>query len=79
LESGTGPHSVYTLRMHVPVVDPATLRLGRVEDDLIVGADGIRRRVRLGPVLRRCTVDGAELDSGSLVVRFRPDPEAWPT
>jgi arsenite-transporting ATPase len=79
LESGTGLHSLYTLRMHLPVVDPATLRLGRVEDDLIVGADGIRRRVRLGPVLRRCTVDGAELDSGSLVVRFRPDPEAWPT
>ena len=35
------------------VADPATLRLGRVEDDLIVGADGVRRRVRLAPVLRR--------------------------
>ncbi|MFD0362547.1 ArsA family ATPase [Nocardia sp. GCM10030253] len=78
LESGTGLHSVYALRMHLPVVDPATLRLGRVEDDLIVGADGTRRRVRLAPVLRRCTVDGAELDEGHLVVRFRPDPEAWP-
>ncbi|MEV4236316.1 ArsA family ATPase [Nocardia sp. NPDC049737] len=78
LESGTGLHSVYALRMHLPVVDPATLRLGRVEDDLIVGADGVRRRVRLAPVLRRCTVDGAELDDGYLIVRFHPDPEVWP-
>ncbi|MFI9505505.1 ArsA family ATPase [Nocardia sp. NPDC052566] len=77
-ESGTGLQSVYALRMHLPVVDPATLRLGRVEDDLIVGADGVRRRVRLAPVLRRCTVDGAELDHGYLVVRFVPDPEVWP-
>lgn len=78
LESGTGVHSVYALRMHLPVADAATLRLGRVEDDLIVGADGVRRRVRLAPVLQRCTVDGAELDDGYLVVRFRPDPEVWP-
>ncbi|MEV0250625.1 ArsA family ATPase [Nocardia sp. NPDC050712] len=77
-ESGTGLHSVYTLRMHLPVVDPATLRLGRVEDDVIVGADGVRRRVRLAPVLRRCTVDGAELDGKHLVLRFVPDPELWP-
>ncbi|MFD6256266.1 ArsA family ATPase [Nocardia sp. NPDC060256] len=77
-ESGTGLRAIYTLRMPLPVVDAATLRLGRVEDDLIVGADGVRRRVRLAPVLRRCTVDGAELDGGHLVVRFRPDPELWP-
>ncbi|WP_306303637.1 ArsA family ATPase [Nocardia pneumoniae] len=76
-ESGTGLRSVYALRMHLPVVDAATLRLGRVEDDLIVGADGVRRRVRLAPVLRRCTVEGAELDDGYLVVRFRPDPRVW--
>ncbi|WP_234391351.1 ArsA family ATPase [Nocardia suismassiliense] len=77
-ESGSGLHAIYTLRMPLPVVDAATLRLGRVEDDLIVGADGVRRRVRLAPVLRRCTVDGAELDGGQLVVRFRPDPDLWP-
>ncbi|AVH24461.1 ArsA family ATPase [Nocardia cyriacigeorgica] len=78
LESGAGLHSVYAMRMHLPVADPATLRLGRVEDDLIVGADGVRRRVRLAPVLRRCTVAAAELDGGYLIVRFRPDPEVWP-
>lgn len=78
LESGTGLHSVYALRIHLPVADPATLRLGRVEDDLIVGADGVRRRLRLAPVLRRCTVSTAELDDGYLVIRFRPDPQEWP-
>ncbi|MFI6869554.1 ArsA-related P-loop ATPase [Nocardia sp. NPDC050406] len=78
LESGAGVHSVYALRMHLPVVDASTLRLGRVEDDLIVGADGVRRRLRLAPVLRRCTVDGAELDGEHLIVRFRPDPQVWP-
>ncbi|APA97377.1 ArsA family ATPase [Nocardia seriolae] len=78
LESGAGVHSVFAMRMHLPVVDPSTLRLGRVEDDLIVGADGVRRRLRLAPVLRRCTVETAELDGDQLVVRFRPDPQVWP-
>ncbi|MGW5388434.1 ArsA family ATPase [Nocardia sp. NPDC003963] len=78
LESGAGLQSVYAMRIHLPVADPATLRLGRVEDDLIVGADGIRRRLRLAPVLRRCTVSTAELDNGYLVIRFRPDPQEWP-
>ncbi len=77
-ESGTGLESVFTLRLRLPVVDPGTLRLGRVEDDVIVGADGVRRRLRLAPVLRRCTVEGADLDGEHLVVRFRPDPEVWP-
>lgn len=78
LESGSGLQSVYALRIHLPVADPTTLRLGRVADDLIVGADGVRRRLRLAPVLRRCTVSAAELDDGYLVVRFRPDPQEWP-
>ncbi len=77
-ESGTGLESVFTLRLRLPVVDPGTLRLGRVEDDVIVGADGVRRRLRLAPVLRRCTVEGAELDGEQLIVRFRPDPGVWP-
>lgn len=77
-ESGAGVDSVYALRMRLPVADPQTLRLGRVEDDLIVGADGVRRRVRLAPVLQRCTVAAAELDDGHLVVRFHPDPRLWP-
>nr|WP_305095274.1 ArsA-related P-loop ATPase [Prescottella sp. R16] len=78
-ESGSGDvESVYAMRMHLPVVDPGTLTLGRVEDDLLVGADGRRRRIRLASVLRRCTVTGADFDGTDLVVRFVPDPAVWP-
>lgn len=77
-ESGSGTESVYALRVHLPLVDPATLTLGRVEDDLIAGAEGARRRIRLAAVLQRCVVSGAELDGTALIVRFTPDPQAWP-
>ncbi len=77
-ESGAGLESVYTMTMHLPVVDPSTLTLGRVEDDVIIGADGARTRVRLASVLRRCEVVGAEFDAEDLVVRFMPDPNVWP-
>ncbi|WP_254699228.1 ArsA family ATPase [Rhodococcus sp. SGAir0479] len=79
LESGAGGvDSVYAMRMTLPLVDPETLTLGRVEDDLLVGADGRRRRVRLASVLRRCTVRDADFDGADLVVRFVPDPAVWP-
>lgn len=78
LESGAGLESVYVMRMYLPLVDASTLTLGRVEDDLVVGAEGVRRRVRLASVLRRCIVSGAELDAQDLVVRFVPDPQVWP-
>ncbi|WP_338324860.1 ArsA family ATPase [Prescottella agglutinans] len=79
LESGSGDlQSVYAMRMHLPLVDPGTLTLGRVEDDLLVGADGRRRRVRLASVLRRCVVRDADFDGSDLVVRFVPDPAVWP-
>ncbi|WP_319452015.1 MULTISPECIES: ArsA family ATPase [unclassified Mycobacterium] len=77
-ESGSGLDSVYRLRLELPQVDPAALTLGRVDDDLIIGAAGLRRRVRLASVLRRCIVVDAQLRSGELTVRFRPDPEVWP-
>lgn len=77
-ESGTGPDSVYVLGLELPLVDPMHLTLGRVGDDLIIGAVGVRHRVRLAPVLRRCTVRDATVDDGRLQVRFTPDPEVWP-
>ncbi|MBM7460468.1 ArsA family ATPase [Rhodococcus coprophilus] len=77
-ESGTGVDAVYAMRMHLPLADPTSLTLGRVDDDLVVGADGIRRRMRLASVLRRCTVSEAEFDGTDLVVRFVPDPAVWP-
>jgi arsenite/tail-anchored protein-transporting ATPase len=79
LESGSGLGSVYRLRLELPQLDPGALTLGRVDDDLIIGAGGMRRRVRLASVLRRCTVLDAHLRGSELTVRFRPDPEVWPT
>jgi arsenite/tail-anchored protein-transporting ATPase len=78
LESGSGLQSVYRLRLELPQIDSGALTLGRVGDDLIVGAGAVRRRVRLASVLRRCTVLDAHLRGGELTVRFQPDPEVWP-
>jgi arsenite/tail-anchored protein-transporting ATPase len=78
LESGTGLGSIYRMRLTLPQLDPRGLSLGRVDDDLIISAGGLRRRVRLASVLRRCTVLDAHLRGGELTVRFRPDPEVWP-
>ncbi len=77
-ESGSGLDAVYQMRLELPQVDPGSLTLGRVDDDLIIGAGGTRRRVRLASVLRRCTVLDAQLRGSELTVRFRPNPEVWP-
>lgn len=78
LESGTGLASVYRMRLELAHVDAGKLELGRVDDDLILGVGGMRRRVRLASVLRRCIVTGAQLKGTELTVRFRPDPQLWP-
>jgi arsenite-transporting ATPase len=77
-ESGSGLEAVYRMRLELPQIDPSTLTLGRVDDDLIIGAAGMRRRVRLASVLRRCIVVDAALRGTELTVRFRPNPEVWP-
>lgn len=77
-ESGSGLDAVYRLRLELPPVQPGALSLGRAGDDLIVSVGGLRRRVRLASVLRRCIVTGAALRGSELTVRFRPDPEVWP-
>jgi arsenite-transporting ATPase len=77
-ESGSGLDAVYRLRLELPQIDPTALTLGRVDDDLIIGAGGMRRRVRLASVLRRCIVTDAQLRGTELTVRFRPNPEVWP-
>ena len=73
-----GSRPVYRMRLELPQVDPGALTLGRVDDDLIIGAGGMRRRVRLASVLRRCIVMDAQLKGSELTVRFRPNPEVWP-
>lgn len=78
-ESGSGLDAVYRMRVELPRLDAGALSLGRAGDDLIIGVGGLRRRVRLAPVLRRCIVTGAALRGSELTVRFRPDPQVWPT
>lgn len=78
-ESGSGLDAVYRMRLELPRLDAGALSLGRAGDDLIIGVGGLRRRVRLAPVLRRCIVTGAALRGSELTVRFRPDPQVWPT
>jgi arsenite/tail-anchored protein-transporting ATPase len=77
-ESGSGLEAVYRLRLELPQVDSGALTLGRVDDELVIGAAGVRRRVRLASVLRRCIVMDAQLRGNELTVRFRPDQEVWP-
>ncbi|MDY6997050.1 MAG: ArsA family ATPase [Actinomycetota bacterium] len=77
-EAGSGVDAIYRLRLELPQVDSSALSLGRVGDDLIIGVGGLRRRVRLASVLRRCTVLDAQLRGSELTVRFRPNPEVWP-
>jgi arsenite/tail-anchored protein-transporting ATPase len=78
LESGSGLGSVYRMRLELPQVQVGSLILGRADDDLIIGVGGMRRRVRLASVLRRCIVIDATLRGSELTVRFRPNPEVWP-
>jgi arsenite-transporting ATPase len=77
-ESGSGLESVYVMTWRQWLPDPAGLQLGRSGDDLMITVSGVRQRVRLPSVLRRCLVVGAVWDGGVLAVRFRPDPDVWP-
>jgi hypothetical protein len=66
--------------LHVPLEPWAAerARVGRHRTDLVVDADGRRRRLALPPALQRCVaVDAVRAPSG-LRVRFAPDPALWP-
>ncbi|GGO81970.1 ArsA family ATPase [Wenjunlia tyrosinilytica] len=66
-------------RLPLPGAVRADLDLVRRDDELMIDVGRFRRIVPLPPVLRRCTVTGATLREGSLLVRFAPDPAVWPT
>lgn len=78
---GSGLESIYTFRVRLPSEEAPTL--ARREEHLILGARGVRARVSLPSVLRRCIPIGARWEAdgrgaGALEVRFRPDPAVWP-
>jgi arsenite-transporting ATPase len=67
----------FALTLLLPFVDKAQVDLARRGDELVVTVSGHRRVLALPSALRRCTVEGAALRHGRLVVRFVPDPDQW--
>ena len=61
----------------LPLARLEDLDLARSGDELVVTVGGHRRLLALPSALRRCTVAGARLVEGRLVVRFEPDPALW--
>lgn len=58
----------HRLHLALPLTEDASVELARVDDDLAVTVDGMRRLIALPSLLRRCEVTGAERDSGGLTV-----------
>jgi arsenite-transporting ATPase len=69
----------FVLSMHLPLAVRSGVDVARAGDDLIVTVGGHRRVLTLPSVLRRCTVVGGDFDGSELSVRFRPDPDMWPS
>ena len=67
----------FLLSLSLPLARFEDLELARSGDDLVVTLGGHRRLLSLPSALRRCTVGGARLVEGRLVVRFEPDPALW--
>ncbi|HET6393447.1 MAG TPA: ArsA-related P-loop ATPase [Blastococcus sp.] len=73
----------WRLRIPLPFAEHGAVTLTRWVDDLVLTVGGVRRSLRLDPLLRRCEVIGGRLaDPGTadahLEVGFRPDPSLWP-
>ena len=67
----------YLLSITLPLASAGEVDLARSGDELVVTVGGHRRRLTLPSALRRCTVGGARMVAGRLVVRFAPDPARW--
>jgi len=67
----------YALVLPLPLAQRCDLDLVRRGDDLVVTVGAHRRVLSLPSVLRRCTVEGAELTDGALRVDFLLDPDQW--
>ncbi len=67
----------FALTLALPLARREDLDLTRTGDELAVTVAGHRRVLALPSALRRCTVAGASLKDGRLVVRFEPDPALW--
>jgi arsenite-transporting ATPase len=73
----------WQLSLPLPFAERGAVTLTRWVDDLVLTVGGVRRSLRLDPLLRRCEVTGGRLDDAGtaaarLSVVFRPDPQLWP-
>ncbi|SFQ07369.1 arsenite-transporting ATPase [Amycolatopsis arida] len=64
----SGTANGYRLRVALPLTPDARIDLARVDDDLAITVDGVRRLVALPEALRPCEVTGAECDPAGLLV-----------
>jgi arsenite-transporting ATPase len=65
--------------MALPLASRSGVDVARAGDDLVVTVSGHRRVLTLPSVLRRCVVVSGDFDGTELRVRFRPDPDLWPS
>lgn len=77
-DAGPGRTAGFVWRLPLPGAERPGFDLVRRGDELVVDVGPHRRIVPLPSGLRRCTVTGAALKDGDLIVRFAPDPGLWP-
>ncbi len=68
----------FDLHVHLPGVRPDHVNAGRLGDSLVTEVAGLRRQTSLAPVLTRCEIQGAGMDSDWLIVRFERNQSLWP-
>jgi arsenite-transporting ATPase len=69
----------FVLKLALPLAARAAVDVARAGDDLVLTVGGNRRVLTLPSALRRCDVVAGDFDGSHLCVRFRPNPELWPT
>ncbi|WP_189211939.1 ArsA family ATPase [Actinokineospora fastidiosa] len=62
----------HLLTIAFPITDDATLTLARIDDDLSITVDGVRKLIALPLILRHHTVTDATASATGLVLRFTP-------
>lgn len=60
----------YRLRVAVPLARDSVIDLARVDDDLAITVDGVRRLIALPEPLRACRITDAESDPGGVLVHL---------
>jgi len=66
----TATDAGYQLRVAVPLARDSVVDLARVDDDLAITVDGVRRLIALPEPLRACRITDAESDSRGVLVHL---------